>query len=414
MAVNPPALAEVLVDSGEKRRLTDPPANSFGDFHPRIAPDGQSMAFVRLMGTGVGEVVTIPFPPRQDEKPTAAFRSSAQSLAWSADGRDLIVSTILDGVRTLARVSASGNEKGPRLIAGVGDGAESPSVSRGGGRLAYLHGLSRTSIWKASLDPAIGSETKLTSSTRSQFQPEVSPDGRKIVFSSDRSGAIEIWTADFDGSNPSQITTGATAPLGASWSPDGQKILFTGRPAGNVDIYQIDAQGGAPRRITTHPNNDVWARFSRDGKWIYFASNRTGRFEIWKTPADGPANETQVTHNGGWVHRESPDGKFLHYVKLDIPGLWKMPAEGGEEIKVLDENFVNYWTMAGNSLYLPTADGLGFRRLDLRTGKAVVIPAVLKSKLRVGRISVTPDEKWVVFERDEPPLTELMLVENFR
>jgi hypothetical protein len=83
--------------------------------------------------------------------------------------------------------------------------------------------------------------------------------------------------------------------------------------------------------LTTDPASDATAYWSRDGKWIYFASNRTGRLEVWKIPSDGSTREVKVTRNGGWRSRESLDRRTLYYQKLDAPGFWRMPVEGGPE-----------------------------------------------------------------------------------
>ena len=133
---------------------------------------------------------------------------------------------------------------------------------------------------------------------------------------SQRSGTDEIWICDSDGSKAAQLTSlGGAAIYGPNWSPDSRTIAFTAAQKGmKEDIYSISANGGTPRRLTSHPAEDKWAYWSHDGKWIYFSSTRSGREEIWKMSSSG-GEAVQITRNSGDTPQESPDGKFLYYMK---------------------------------------------------------------------------------------------------
>jgi Tol biopolymer transport system component len=108
--------------------------------------------------------------------------------------------------------------------------------------------------------------------------PQLSPDGRRVAFASDRSGAWEIWLADLDGSNAVQLTCMGADSGAPCWSPDGELIVFQSNPEGQFDIYVIRAAGGKPRNLTSHLASEWRHSFSRDGEWIYFT--RTGRDSI--------------------------------------------------------------------------------------------------------------------------------------
>ena len=125
---------------------------------------------------------------------------------------------------------------------------------------------------------------------------------------------------------------------GPSWSPDSQNIVFTGVQKGiKDDIYSISVNGGSPRRLTTNPAEDKWPDWSHDGKWIYFSSTRSGREEIWKMPSNG-GEAVQITRNSGDVPQESPDGRFLYYMKgwPEAVSVWRASVDGNQEAKVLD------------------------------------------------------------------------------
>ena len=98
------------------------------------------------------------------------------------------------------------------------------------------------------------------------------------------------------------------------WFPDGKRIVFDSINDKQAEIYVIDTDTRVPRRLTNDPSDDGIPSVSHDGKWIYFTSTRTRRGEIWRLPAEG-GEAVQVTHEGGSIPLESPDGKVIYYQK---------------------------------------------------------------------------------------------------
>ncbi len=237
----------------------------------------------------------------------------------------------------------------------------------------YVRQTANLNIWRRKLNSLLsaGPPDRFISSTRMESGPQFSPDGSKIVFESTRSGAYEVWMCRSDGSGLIQLTHFNSLTGTPRWSPDGQQIAFDSRAPGNADIFVIDSQGGSPRRLTSEPSSEVVPSWSRDGRWIYFASDRTGSGQVWKMPSTGgPA--VQVTHHGGFAAFESPDGRFLYYAKgLTVPGLWRIPTNGGEEIEVigsLEAGYWGYWAVVENGIYyLDTTAKPGITFFDLTT-----------------------------------------------
>jgi hypothetical protein len=184
--------------------------------------------------------------------------------------------------------------------------------------------------------------------------PQFSPDGRRIVFASDRSGSREIWVADADGRNSVQLTRMGVFLTGTPrWSPDGRRIVFDSYPDGPGDIFVVSANGGGLKRITNAPSSEAVPSWSPDGRWIYFASDRTGEWQVWKIEAGG-GKEVQVTRRGGFAAFESYDGKSVYYARYDQAGVWTVPVEGGEETLVLDQlqaGLWGYWAVASDGIY---------------------------------------------------------------
>ena len=335
----PAAIFQISSESGEKRRLTSPPRWSWGDTNPAFSPDGRTLAFVRWSSNVVGDIYL------QNINATTARRLTfdgvrVEGLTWTPDGRDIVFSSWRSGLATLWKVPVSGGEV--EALAGVGGDAYSPAVSARGNLLAFTRSEENDNIWGILVTPAGRAgypPRKLISGTSWQVDGEFSPDGKRIVFASYRSGNAEIWVADADGSNAAQLTSFGGPLTGTPrWSPDGRWIAFDSRPNGRSGVFVLGVEGGVPRRLTPPATDAFVPSWSRDGKWIYFCWNRGGDLDIWKMPADG-GEAVQVTNTGGFEARESGDAKWLYFTKPP-PGLvggsakwgiWRMPVEGGAE-----------------------------------------------------------------------------------
>jgi hypothetical protein len=162
--------------------------------------------------------------------------------------------------------------------------------------------------------------------------------------------------------------------------------------------------------VTNHPADDIYPGWSHDGGWIYFASNRTGRWEVWKMPTEG-GEPVQVTHSGGYVALESPDGKYLYYSKSVQSGLFRMPVGSGAEEQVLPK-------ISGGSSFGVTAKGVYFQPDPSKIqflGPASGQVSTLATLDQEGYgLTVSPDDAHVVWLYFDPAICDLMLVEGFR
>jgi len=200
----------------------------------------------------------------------------------------------------------------------------------------------------------------------------------KIVFVSERTGAKEIWTMDYDGANQRQITHLGTIALGPkfspdnsrivfsaldrgnweimmyslvlnrmvafphfagtnispAWSPDGLKIAFSSSRSGDPEVFLANADGGNLKRITNFRGPDVSPVFNpKTGAQIAWVSGQTGLPQIWVMGADG-TNPQRLTDQGYAVSPAwSPNGQFLvfSWFRRYGPG-----APGARDIYVMD------------------------------------------------------------------------------
>ena len=103
-----------------------------------------------------------------------------------------------------------------------------------------------------------GRSDNITKSEGQAFAPTFSPDGKRIAYASNKSGNMEIWIANADGTGAHRITSSQGSDTAPTWSPTGQEIAFTSDRAGTPQIYVMDSEGLNVRRLTTVGNwNDA-------------------------------------------------------------------------------------------------------------------------------------------------------------
>ncbi len=177
---------------------------------------------------------------------------------------------------------------------------------------------------------------QLTNTKGYDAEAVVSPKGDKIVFTSDRSGDLELWIMDKDGSNQRQITTQLGYDGGAFFSPDGKQLVFrASRPKTeaeikeykdylakglvaptNMEIYTVNIDGTNLRQVTNLGKANWAPYFHPDGKKIIFSSNHHSKrgydFQLYMINVDGTGLQQITTESiFNAFAMFSPDGKKL-------------------------------------------------------------------------------------------------------
>ena len=238
----------------------------------------------------------------------------------------------------------------------------SPSWSPDGRRIAFIserdgHAHRRNPGWFTSeiyvMDADGGNQQNLTNHPSDDRSPSWSPDGKRIVFQSDREGRFndDIYVMAADGGNLQILTDNRNNDLDPSWSPDGERIVFSSSREGHVEnkfgitdeIYVMDADGGNQQRLTDNRNNDWDPVWSPDGKRIAFMSDRKGdlvKFDIYVMDADG-GNQQKLTHHRAWDSSPSwsPDGERI---------VFHSKRDGNYEIYVMDADGGNLQNLTNN------------------------------------------------------------------
>ena len=145
-------------------------------------------------------------------------------------------------------------------------------------------------------------------------QAAFSPDGERLVFRSSRDGG-GLFLMGATGESVRRLTDGGFDP---AWSPDGKRIAYWANTSGQRDLWTVGVEGGEPAAVTADLATDWSPEWSPDGRWLYFASDRAGGMNLFRVAIDGatggpsgaPEQVTTSVGNLGWA-RFSADGRRL-------------------------------------------------------------------------------------------------------
>src|SRR5215469_14279540 len=377
-------------------------------YDPAFSPNGDTLAYSCYQDDGHFSLNLTDLRTRRNTQLWTGVQQ-IQGVAWTHDGPRIVFSSSSALLSTdqggdLWQITP-GKNVSPEKIA-IGHDARSLAFSSSGRRLAYEQSRINANIWRVDLDGEKSQTHVLAPSTREQYSPIISPDGRRVVFISNRSGTNEIWVCDSDGGNSQQLTSFGDAQTGtARWSPDGRQIVFDSRIGGEANVYVMDAKGGVPKKLETGTLMNSVPSWSHDGSWIYFASGpASSRVTIWRVAAAG-GRATQLTKTPSFMPIESPDGQFVYFVRstADKVRLWRIRPDGSDE-KMVDIYFYAYPNGKAEVDFL-----------DLGTSRIRRIYTPDKPPVDwIGGLSVSPDGKWLVYSRVDEITSDLMLVENFQ
>jgi Tol biopolymer transport system component len=304
--------AQVAVQSvgtGERRNLVQ------GGMYPRYAPSGH------LVYARGGSLMGVPFDPQRLTATGAAVPvvegvlqspfSGAAQYSISATGSLVYVSGGAQAAQLrLVWVSRNGAEQ---ALAASAHTYQNPHLSPDGRRVAVGITEQETQTWL--YDLSRDTLTRLTFGAKVNTNPVWTPDGKRVVFQSNKEGTPNLFWQPADGSGAlERLTTSEYTDAAMSWSPNGQLLAFIEiTPSTGYDIWVLRISDRKPQPFLRTPFNESVPQFSPDGRWLAYISDESGRFEVYVQPYPGPGGKWQISTGGGTEPVWNPNGRELFY-----------------------------------------------------------------------------------------------------
>ncbi len=307
---------------------------------PSWSPDGQLIACVSGdKSNAQASVVGISVRDGAERPLTAQSWRFIERLAWLPDGGGLVLLAPADETSETSQVwflSYPGGES--RRITNDLNIYTALSLNGDSTALATVQANMLSNIWIAPNADA-NRARQITNGASRYYSLSWTPEGR-LLYASTNGGNLDVYTSEADGSNQKQLTLNAGSNYNPVASPDGRHIVFlSNRAGGGYNIWRMEADGSNLKQLT-RGGHDGNPQVTPDGKWIVYASWLGGKPNIWKISIDG-GEPIQLTDKYSKSPVVSPDGKMFACSYWDEQYDSKFviavfPLEGGAPVKAFD------------------------------------------------------------------------------
>jgi Tol biopolymer transport system component len=256
---------------------------------------------------------------------------------WSPDGRRIALVESGESAR-IDVVLVDADDGRAKVLAGLPPtgNLSSPVWSRGGGRLLFAMSGSRTTRQGVSarvVSSSLGGSlrTLFWNPAQDAVLDRLGDSGLVLEARTPRTELVELGMGEPPAAGAGRLTRGNASDRQPTYTADGRQVVFSSNRSGNLDIWALELSSGSVRRLTDHPGDDWDPAVMRDGRLLW-SSNRSGHFEVWTAEADG-ARPRQMSHDGFLAENPTAtaDGKWIVYNsrRPEHPGIWRMRPDGG-------------------------------------------------------------------------------------
>jgi serine/threonine protein kinase/Tol biopolymer transport system component len=304
--------AQIFVESiatGERRNLVQGTAPHYARSGHLVYLQGTTLMAVPFNLQSLA-VTGTPLPVMDGVRQTTNTGGAEYSL--SATGLLVYVSGGVAAPRSrLVWVSRNGTEQ---TIDAPVHSYVNPRLSPDGRRIAVGITEQERQVWL--YDLSRGTLTRFTFQGNNNLDPLWTPDGKRIVFTSNKEGTRNLFWQLADGSGGlERLTTSEHLNIPSSWSPDGRFLAFSENTTSTTgyDIWVLRLSDRKATPFLRTPLNENAAQFLPDGHWLAYASDESGRYEIYVQPYPGPGGKWQISTEGGREPIWNRNGRELFF-----------------------------------------------------------------------------------------------------
>lgn len=226
----------------------------------------------------------------------------------------------------------------------------------GPGRVIYDSLIQRSNLRELPLAPGPAAPGRwLTRGSSIDRQPFYSPDGEFVLFSTSRSGDVDLWEVNTRSNSLHRLTDHPAADWDPYLTPDGKYLLWSSNRTGNFEVWAAERDGSAPRQLTQDGFDAENPAASPDG-WVVYASTNPQKHGLWKIRFDGTQATLIVSALATWPD-VSPDGRFTlyHTVGTDFRNAIKVVRMAdGEKVDFTAEGSRARFSRDGRSISIST------------------------------------------------------------
>jgi Tol biopolymer transport system component/DNA-binding winged helix-turn-helix (wHTH) protein len=399
---------------------------------PAWSPDETQLAFVEMSDRGCTiRIASADLSRVRDLSP--CLSPAEHRMSWSPDGGSLAVTAGSGSFASPAHIEivtiADGSHHALTNPPPAHIGDITPAFSPDGRQVAFVRSISGGlgDVFVTSIDG--GTATRVTDDNADVLGLDWEPDGRHLVFSSDRSGGINLWRVPVGGGEPALVAGGGAkvkhpsvarragsiayedwhyeinlvergveqdggaapvSPTSDRWnfhpqiSPDGERLAFQSTRSGDYEIWIADRRGGDPRQVTGSRTYKSLPRWSADSRHLVFASRSGRQSEIVALDvAAGTMRTILVEASTASAPSWSHDGRHVYFgsPRAGTWQLWRVAAEGGSPAQVTtDGGYAALESLDGRWLYYTRLDRPGLLRRPVAGGPDEMVAAAVRAE----------------------------------
>jgi Tol biopolymer transport system component len=385
-----------LDGTNEQTLLTRPYSDIAFTGIPAWSPDGRLIAFVpelsvsKLDKNEPETIYAIDLEGHEMKPLTGEHWAGIGKIIWTADGRGLIFIANRAGTGNQLYYLSYPEGEVRRITNDLHSyGNYGLGITADGSALVAETWESQTQLWVVGADGDSSRALQLTNGMADGRRGTAWLADGRIVYVTREGSQYDLWTIRDDGTDAKALTADSFIDTEVAATPDGRFLVFTSDRAGGSHIFRAEADGTRPQQLTSGEAQDSLPDCSPDGQWVVYASTLDEKTTVWKVSIEG-GTPLRLTDYECLAPSFSPDGRFISCIIPSESQFHKgsiaiVPAEGGQPVKSF--NVMPFFWSYLPARWTPDGQALVFR------DSLSYVTNLLKQPLAGGPVSQLTDFK---------------------